>query len=293
MSTHTRTLVAVTLAGALTLSATGCTAAPGSETSPALIPHVHDVAFDLDGALLVGAHTGVYRVDLTTDEVPLVGKTTFDAMGLTVQGDTILASGHPDPANQDHTFTAPNVGLVRYSEAGWEQVSLAGVTDFHMLAATPAAPEILLGLPSDRAVLAESTDAGQTWADLVPLTARDISIDTTQADIVTATTPDGLMVSRDGGTTFSPVPNAPALLVITADPTVEEGIIGVDTDGTIWTGATTPDAVWRTAGHATGTASAIAVSWEGIVAIADEGGVRTTSDAGNTWRVVIRTEPTS
>ncbi|MGC5173375.1 hypothetical protein ACLQ2Q_22255, partial [Microbacterium sp. DT81.1] len=60
-----------------------------------------------------------------------------------------------------------------------------------------------------------------------------------------------------------------------------------------WTGATTPGAVWETAGHATGTASAIAVSWEGIVAIADEGGVRTTSDAGTTWRVVIRTEPTS
>ena len=209
MSTHTRTLAAVSLAATLTLTATACTASPDSDASPALIPHVHDVAFDLDGALLVGAHTGVYRVDLTTDEVSLVGKTTFDAMGLTVQGDTILASGHPDPANQDHTFTAPNVGLVRYSEAGWEQVSLAGVTDFHMLAATPAAPDFLLGLPSDRAVLAESTDAGQTWADLVPLTARDISIDTTQADIVTATTPDGLMVSRDGGTTFSPVAERP------------------------------------------------------------------------------------
>ena len=149
---------------------------------------------------------------------PWSAKTTFDAMGLTVQADTILASGHPDPANQDHTFTAPNVGLVRYSDAGWEQVSLAGVTDFHLLAATPAAPDFLLGLPSDRAVLAASTDAGQTWTDVGPLTARDISIDTMQADIVTATTPDGLMVSRDGGTTFSAVANAPALLVITRRP---------------------------------------------------------------------------
>jgi hypothetical protein len=293
MSTHIRTLAAVTLAGALTLIATACTALPDGGTSPALIPHVHDVAFDPDGALLVGAHTGVYRVDLTTDEVSLVGKTTFDAMGLTVQGDTLLASGHPDPANQNHTFTAPNVGLVRYSEAGWEQVSLAGITDFHMLATTPAAPEVLLGLPSDRAVLAGSSDAGRTWTDLVPLTARDISIDTTRADIVTATTPDGLMISRDGGATFAPVPNAPTLLVITADPTVEEGIIGADADGTIWTGATTSGAVWKTAGQATGVASAIAVSWEGIVAIADDGGVRVTTDAGNTWRVVIRTEPAS
>jgi photosystem II stability/assembly factor-like uncharacterized protein len=292
MSTHTRTLAAVTLAGALTLTAAACTAVPDSETSPALIPHVHDVAFDSDGALLVGAHTGAYRINLTTDEVSLIG-TAFDAMGLTVQGDTLLASGHPAPDNQDDTFTAPNIGLVRHTDTGWEQVSLSGVTDFHMLATTPAAPEMVLGLPADRAVLAGSTDAGQTWTDLVPLTARDISIDTTRADIITATTPDGLMVSRDGGTTFSPVPNAPALLVITADPTVEEGVIGVDTDGTIWTGTTKPGAVWRTAGHATGVASAIAASPDGTVAIADEGGVRVTTDAGTTWRIVVRTEPTS
>ena len=79
-----------------------------------------------------------------------------------------------------------------------------------------------------------------------------------KADVVTATTPEGLMLSRDGGITFTTVANAPALLVITADPTVEEGLIGVDTDGTIWTGSTTEGAVWKTAGHATGVASAIA-----------------------------------
>lgn len=293
MKTQTRTLAAFGLATAVILTAAACTAAPDSEASLDLIPHVHDVAYDLDGALLVGAHTGAYRVDLSTDEVSLIGETAFDAMGLTVQADTILASGHPAPDNQDDTFTAPNIGLVRHTQTGWEQVALAGVTDFHMLAASPAAPDFLLGLPSDRAVLAASRDAGQTWTDIGPLTARDISIDTMKADVVTATTPDGLMVSRDGGITFTAVANAPALLVVTADPTVEEGIIGVDTDGTIWTGATTPDAVWSTAGRATGTASAIAVSWEGIVAIADDGGVRVTSDAGNTWRVVIRTEPTS
>lgn len=287
MKTPTRTLAALSLITTLTLTAAACTAASESETSLDLIPHVHDVAFDPEGALLVGAHTGVYRVDPTTDDTSLVGKTTFDAMGLTVHAGTILASGHPDPANQDHTFTAPNVGLVRYSEAGWEQVSLAGVTDFHLLAATPAAPDFLLGLPSDRAVLTASSDAGQTWVDVGPLTARDISIDTMKADVVTATTPDGLMVSRDAGITFTTVANAPALLVITADPTVEEGLIGVDADGTIWTGSTTEGAVWKTAGHATGVAAAIAANVDGLVAIADEGGVRVTTDAGNTWRTVI------
>lgn len=290
MKTHTRTLAAIGLATTIILTAAACTPASDSELSLDLIPHVHDVAFDQDSALLVGAHTGAYRIDLTTDEVSLVGGTSFDAMGLTVQADTILASGHPAPDNQDDTFTAPNIGLVRHTETGWEQVSLAGITDFHMLAATPAAPEFLLGLPSDRAVLAASSDAGQTWTDIGPLTARDISIDPMKADVVTATTQEGLMVSRDGGITFTAVANAPALLVITADPTAEEGIIGVDTDGTIWTGSTKEGAVWKTAGHATGAASAIAASFDGAVAIADEGGVRITTDAGNTWRTVIRTD---
>ena len=98
------------------------------------------------------------------------------------------------------------------------------------------------------------------------------------------------MVSRDGGITFTAVANAPALLVITADPTVEEGIIGVGTDSTIWTGSTKEGAVWKTAGHATGVATAIAASFDGAVAIADESGVHVTTDAGNTWRTVIRTD---
>ncbi|MGK2855097.1 MAG: hypothetical protein ACSLE3_13515, partial [Microbacteriaceae bacterium] len=247
MHTHTRTIAAVTMAVALTITATAC-AVTDSQTDPQSTPprmaHIHDIAFHPDGALLVGAHTGVYRADLETGEVSLVGETTFDAMGLTVRGDSLLASGHPSPDTEDVTFTAPNIGLVRHTDTGWEQVSLAGVTDFHILATTPAAPDLILGLPSDRAALAASTDAGQTWVDLTPLTARDISIDTIQPDIVTATTPDGLMVSRNAGATFSPLQNAPALVVITADPTLEEGIIGVDTDGAIWTGTTAPGTSW-------------------------------------------------
>lgn len=292
MKTHTRIFAGISLATTIILTSAACTGATigGSDGPDSSIAHVHDVAFDPSGALLVGAHTGAYRVDPDTDGVTLVGETSFDAMGLTVQADSILASGHPAPDNQDDTFTEPNIGLVRHTETGWEQVSLAGVTDFHMLAASPAAPEFVLGLPSDRAVLAASGDGGKTWADVGPLTARDISIDTMKADVVTATTPDGLMVSRDAGGTFSAVANAPALLVITADPTVEEGIIGVDADGTIWTGSTQEGAVWKTAGHATGVASAIAASFSGAVAIADEGGVRVTTDAGNTWRTVIEAD---
>lgn len=168
-------------------------------------------------------------------------------MGLTIQADTILASGHPAPDNQDDTFTAPNIGLVRHTQTGWEQVALAGSPTSTCSPPAPPTPTSFSGCPrTGRSWLPVVTRADLT--DLGPLTARDISIDTMKADVVTATTPEGLMVSRDGGITFTTVANAPALLVITADPTVEEGIIGVDSDGTIWTGGTTEGAVWKLPG---------------------------------------------
>lgn len=71
MKTHTRTLAAFGLATTVVLTAAACAAVPENETSLDLIPHVHDVAFDPDGAVLVGAHTGVYRVDPTTDDTSL------------------------------------------------------------------------------------------------------------------------------------------------------------------------------------------------------------------------------
>ncbi len=76
MTTHTRTLAALTLATAVAVTAAGCAAATNSAASPKPIQHVHDVAFDPDGAVLVGAHTGAYRVDLTTDEVSLLGSSS-------------------------------------------------------------------------------------------------------------------------------------------------------------------------------------------------------------------------
>lgn len=292
MNTHTRTTVALSLAATLTIVAAGCTAIGSDATTstdptPPAISHVHDIAFDVDDDLLVGSHDGVYQIDLETNEMSLLGDASFDAMGLTVQADTVLASGHPGPNSPD-TFETPNVGLVRYTDPEWEVVSLAGITDFHAIAATPAAPELLLGLPSDRAYLTASTDAGETWHDVTPLTARDLSVDTMQPNIVTATTPDGVMVSRDTGATFSPLANAPRLFIIAADPTIEEGLIGVDTDGTIWTGTTRPGGVWSIVGQATGVATAIAAE-PGTVAIADEGGLRVTDDGGETWQLVTKT----
>lgn len=285
---HLRPLLfpALVLPVMLTLSACAASAPAGGDAT--YMGHIHDLAFDASGDLLIGSHAGVYSVDVSTEAVKLVGDIGFDAMGLTVSGDALFASGHPGPQSGD-VFTAPNIGLVRYTPAtGWEPVSLAGITDFHVLAATPAEPNLIIGLTTSRAVLQITTDSGRTWRDGGHLGARDILIDVDNRDQVVATTPGGVVTSTDGGMSFTELPDAPYMAVIAPDRTTAGGILGIDTDGKIWAGTTTPGGTWDVLGTATGTASAIAQDPDtGAVAVADERGIAISIDGGDTWRIIV------
>lgn len=288
MRSSSRRLLAGTILGvSVSLVAVACTAAPsGSSSTPPTIQHIHDIAFSSNGELLVGSHDGVYAVDLETGGTALVGDVEFDAMGLTAQGENIYVSGHPGRDAHD-SFVAPHIGIVKHSaETGWEQVALAGTTDFHNLSTTPANPDFIVGLPSDRAVLLRSTDAGRTFTEASALSARDVSIDIDDPNVLTATTADGLVVSRDGGDTFSPLAG-PTLVVISPDPTREAGIVGIAPDGELWIGSTAPDAEWTSAGVVEGGAAAVVVSDDGAIAVAGESSVVITRDGGATWTTVI------
>ncbi|TQO19571.1 hypothetical protein FB472_1138 [Rhodoglobus vestalii] len=288
MRSSSRRLLAGTILGvSVSLAAVACTAAPsGSSSTPPTIQHIHDIAFSSNSELLVGSHHGVYAVDLDTGDTALVGGVEFDAMGLAAQGENIFVSGHPGKDNHD-SFAAPNVGLVKHhSETGWQQVSLAGTTDFHNLSTTPANPDFIVGLPSDRAVLLRSTDAGRTFTEASALSARDVSIDSGDPNVLTATTAEGLVVSRDGGDTFTPLAG-PTLVVIAPDPTRDGGIVGIAPDGELWFGSTDIDAEWTSAGIVEGGAGAVVVSDDGAIAVAGESSVVITRDGGATWTTVI------
>ncbi|EPR77174.1 hypothetical protein ADILRU_0554 [Leifsonia rubra CMS 76R] len=288
MRSSSRRLLAGTILGvSVSLAAVACTAAPsGSSSTPPTIQHIHDIAFSSNSELLVGSHHGVYAVDLDTGDTILVGGVEFDAMGLAAQGENIFVSGHPGKDNHD-SFAAPNVGLVKHhSETGWQQVSLAETTDFHNLSTTPADPDFIVGLPSDRAVLLRSTDAGRTFTEASALSARDVSIDSGDPNVLTATTAEGLVVSRDSGDTFTPLAG-PTLVVIAPDSTRDGGIVGIAPDGELWFGSTDIDAKWTSAGIVEGGAAAVVVSDDGAIAVAGESSVVITRDGGATWTTVI------
>ncbi|GAB3129448.1 hypothetical protein GCM10027056_31500 [Glaciibacter psychrotolerans] len=236
---------------------------------------------------MIGSHDGVYATGMQPGTVSLLGDVSFDAMGMTAQGETVFVSGHPGADNND-AFAAPHIGFVRHTpDTGWEAVSLAGSTDFHILQTSSADPNLVIGVPSDKPVLMRSTDAGSTWIEASPLNARDLSIDSQDPTLLTATTAEGVLVSHDAGTTFELLAGAPQLVLIAADPTRTGGLVGIDQQGALWAGSAEADESWTTTGTVTGAAAALTVNSTGVIAVADDSGVATSADGGKSWTVLV------
>lgn len=272
-----------------TLLLSGCTSTSGPEVVPSpevTFQHIHKLeAGQTEGTLLVAAHDGLYRVALGTDGEATVdgpiGGFDFDFMGFAVAGDTLFASGHPGPGTAD-TFGNPNLGLIASADDGtnWVNVSLTGVTDFHALAASAegATDARVFGIDTTKERIQRSLDGGQTWNDGAEIVARDILAVGQQ---LFATTPEGLAVSDDDGTSFVIDSTAPDLYLVTADQTGQ--LAGVDIHGNVW--LRDAAGLWTTGGAVTGQPQALAADG-GRIYVADDRGVAFTDDKGATWTVL-------
>jgi hypothetical protein len=267
LTTRLTTVAAATVltAGALLLAA--CTPAPlpGAAGDPDPFGHVHAIAPDGAGVLL-GTHTGIYRVDEEGEAAGPVGGYDFDAMGFTVSGGAWFASGHPGPSTPPE-LGAPNLGLIRSIDAGetWEPVAFTGTEDFHLLTADPAGT--LYGIGSTLPSLRISTDGGASWTDGAALAG--VAGLAATAEAVYAATEGGLQTSTDGGVTFVPVPDAPLLYTVAA---ADQTLAGVDTDGTVWR-LSAATATWEQVGTAAGRVQAIAATGDGTVLLVDDRGI--------------------
>ncbi|MBF6094967.1 exo-alpha-sialidase [Nocardia cyriacigeorgica] len=196
---------------------------PGVELTPPL-DHLHGLHLTADETILAGTHTGLFALaaDGTTTRI---GASDDDFMGLTGAPGTdhLFASGHPGPSS-----TAPNpLGLTESTDAGhtWTPKSLTGEVDFHALATDG---QLLVGFDGVTGLL-NSTDAGATWNAAATIGATALAI--TDAGVWAATA-DGLQHSTDEGRSFTAVPNAPRLVLLSA---ANDGSLwGIDTAGTAW-----------------------------------------------------------
>ncbi len=281
------------LAGILTatLLLSGCSSPSEPPTASPAAPspafqHIHELETNHgDGTLLVATHEGLYRLVISPNgdatATGPVGGLDFDPMGFAIAGGVAYASGHPGPTTPSE-FGTPNLGLISSTNLGetWSNVSLTGLTDFHALTATTdgvSAPRVF-GIDSSKKRIQRSTDGGKTWSDGAELVARDILA---VGNLLYATTPNGLAVSADDGSTFTVDTTAPALYLVAADRAGT--LAGVDTSGSIWRHGA--DGAWTMGGKVTGATQALAVDGDRIY-VADDRGISLTNDAGATWTVL-------
>ena len=229
MSTSLSRILLPSLIAALALVGCSAPAATDDATKPAAVDfasslaHVHGLHVNADGTVLAGSHTGLFAID-SAGNLTRVGSSDDDFMGLSgvPATDTLFTSGHPGESS-----TAPNpLGLRSSNDGGmsWSDRSLEGQVDFHALAADG---RILVGFDGSTGLLV-STDSGSTWTPGAAVSAAVLAITNSG---VWAVTSDGLQHSTDTARTFSPVLDAPNLVLLAG---AGDALWGIDTDGYAW-----------------------------------------------------------
>lgn len=293
----TRWILAVLAAALLTFSAVGFAGCSdgdgeGDETStakggtvasedPGLI-HVHGLAVDpADEALFVASHTGLFRLPEDGGEAVRVADRYQDTMAFTIVGpNRFLGSGHPD-ASED---LPPYLGLIESEDAGetWEEVSLMGKVDFHLLAASE---DRIYGFGSEwgggEPIFLASEDRGKTWSDrTVPGALESLALSPEDSDLLIASGDGKLLISRDGGKRWGALSGTPGLL---AWPSPDE-LYRADPGGRI---ELSEDAgrTWRKTGSLPEAPSAFGHGSGRLFAATHEGSILESSDRGTTWQV--------
>lgn len=250
---------------------------PGDPDPGPALEHIHGVGVDAaDGAIYAGTHVGPFRIDAEGVGTRVAGRIQ-DFMGFTVLGaDRFLASGHPGEGE-----SGPDpVGLLESTDRGqsWEAVSLAGRADFHAL---ESADGRLYGLDSRSGSLMSSPD-GRKWRTVSTLPMADIAVSPDDADVLLATTSQGMVRSKDGGRTFDDLKRAPLLLLV--DWADDGTLVGVTPEGDVVASGDGGD-TWKARGSLGGEPEALeAVSGEHVVA-ASGGAVLESVDGGASFTV--------
>jgi len=277
---------AAVLALLTTLLLAGCGEdEPSSAPDPAPVEagaeHIHGLGVNpADESLMIATHYGLFRAAPGEDEAVRVGESHQDTMGFTVVGaDRFLGSGHPDA----RTDLPPLLGLISSDDGGrsWEQVSLLGEADFHVLR---AAGRRIYGFDATHARLLSSVDGGRSWEQRTPPAPLiDLAIDPGDARRLVVSTEAGMFSSRDSGESWRPLTREHAgLLAWTPD-----ALVLVDGAGAVYRSGDGGRSFAR-AGEIGGRPAALAAHGDDLYVALAGNVVKTSTDAGRVWRVRVR-----
>lgn len=253
--------------------------------------HVHGLGVNpKDGALFVATHTGLFRAAEGEETAKRVANRYQDTMGFTVVGpDRFLGSGHPD-ARED---LPPFLGLIRSTDAGrsWQEVSLLGEADFHVL---EAAGERVYGFGSNYETRAAeflvSDDGGRNWdkrsppGGLLSLAIAPNDPNELVGAVQGGPAEDGLYASTDAGRAWHPLTDRTGLLAW-----AESGpVFLVDGEGVVSRSDDRGER-WEEVGEIGGQPAAFEAAGDDLLAALHDGTIQQSTDDGRTW--TVRSEP--
>lgn len=242
--------------------------------------HVHGLGVDpADDALYIASHTGLFRLPKGASTADRVADRYQDTMAFTVTGpNRFLGSGHPDTRED----LPPFLGLIESNDAGesWEEISLQGEVDFHLLAASE---KRIYGFGSfwetNEAVFLASGDGGQSWMKRqTPAPLVGLAISPTDPQMLVAADARGLFTTRDAGKTWKRSRGPSGLLawprpdrLYLTDP---KGSVELSTD---------QGRSWHPVGHLPSPPSALGFGSGRLYASTHDGAIWESRDEGSTW----------
>lgn len=167
------------------------------------ITHGHGLSVDVEDSnnVYIATHHGLLILKNDKD-LYQVGNKKDDYMGFSphpTDPKIFFSSGHPE--------TGGNIGFQKSDDGGftWGKVSdgVDGPVDFHAMAVSPVNPDLIYGWY--RGAIQRSTDGGKNW-EIVSMTKVPIvnlAADPKDENIIYATSPQGLMVSKNRGKDWS------------------------------------------------------------------------------------------
>jgi hypothetical protein len=229
----------------------------GAIQADAGMEHIHNLMLT-NGGLLIGTHEGLW-IQQGTSAATRIGSSHFDVMALAGASGNLVASGHPGAGEEQ----VNDLGLRGSSDVGrtWQNISLFGKVDFHRLVASG---KTVMGVSAHDGALLRSEDSGKTWQTLANSGIYDLAMDPTDSTMIVATSQKGPIISVDSGKTFTAIPNAPLLALLSWD---SARLVGVSPKGEVYE-STNMGTAWHQLASVSGSPGALSVLGNQIAVLA-------------------------
>jgi photosystem II stability/assembly factor-like uncharacterized protein len=243
------------------------------------LEHIHGLGVNpADGQLYIATHNGLFTAAEGDTTPTQVGETTQDIMGFSVVGPNgFIGSGHPG-VDQD---LPPHLGLIESRDGGktWENVSLLGDADFHVL---ESAGKHVYGFDGLQGRLMVSSDGGRNWQPRTPPAGVfALGIDPDNSSRIVASTERGLFVSKNEARDWRALRQDLAGLL--AWPT-QDRLYLVDGQGQVQVSSDAGES-WQKRGRIGGQPAAFTAHEDDVYAALADGTVKRSTDGGATWTV--------